>query len=40
MLLLGTGGLSHWVGTPGMGEINLAWDEAFLDCVRRARSTS
>jgi len=28
--ILGSGGLSHWVGTPEMGRINVAFDERFL----------
>jgi protocatechuate 4,5-dioxygenase beta chain/2'-carboxy-2,3-dihydroxybiphenyl 1,2-dioxygenase large subunit/2'-aminobiphenyl-2,3-diol 1,2-dioxygenase large subunit len=35
VLLLGAGGLSHWVGTPGMGQVNVEFDDGFLDCVRR-----
>jgi 2'-aminobiphenyl-2,3-diol 1,2-dioxygenase, large subunit len=30
LVLLGGGGLSHWVGMPGEGTINEAWDRAFL----------
>lgn len=33
ILLVGTGGLSHWVGTPEMGKINEAFDSAFLRYV-------
>jgi protocatechuate 4,5-dioxygenase beta chain/2'-aminobiphenyl-2,3-diol 1,2-dioxygenase large subunit len=29
--LLAAGGLSHWVGTPEEGQVNRAWDHAFLD---------
>lgn len=29
--VLGTGGVSHWVGLPRMGEINEAWDRSFLE---------
>lgn len=28
--VLGTGGVSHWVGLPQMGEINEEWDRDFL----------
>ncbi|MEV6161874.1 hypothetical protein AB0L71_08110 [Streptomyces sp. NPDC052052] len=28
--IIGTGGVSHWVGTPEMGQINEDWDRAFL----------
>ncbi|MEI9852005.1 MAG: hypothetical protein WDN24_15490 [Sphingomonas sp.] len=31
VVLLGGGGLSHWVGTPQEGTINQPWDRAFLD---------
>lgn len=33
VVLLGTGGLSHWVGTPRMGEINTDFDARFLQWV-------
>ena len=32
--VLGTGGLSHDVGTPRMGMVNEAFDRAFLDALR------
>lgn len=31
IVVLGAGGLSHWVGMPGEGTINEPWDRAFLD---------
>lgn len=31
VVLLGGGGLSHWVGMPQEGSINEAWDRTFLD---------
>ncbi|NMH97341.1 extradiol dioxygenase [Pseudonocardia acidicola] len=34
VVLLGTGGLSHWVGTPQMGAVNTDFDGRFLECVR------
>jgi hypothetical protein len=34
--VLGTGGLSHWVGTPETGRINPDWDHKVLDHVARA----
>lgn len=34
VVVLGTGGLSHWVGTPEMGRINSDFDERFLRHVR------
>ena len=33
--IIGTGGLSHWVGMAEMGEVNEEWDHAVLDMVRR-----
>lgn len=29
--IIGTGGLSHWVGMPQTGQINTRWDRRFLD---------
>jgi aromatic ring-opening dioxygenase catalytic subunit (LigB family) len=29
--IIGTGGLSHWVGVPQTGQINTGWDRQFLD---------
>lgn len=29
--IIGTGGLSHWVGLPQTGQINEGWDRRFLD---------
>jgi protocatechuate 4,5-dioxygenase beta chain/2'-carboxy-2,3-dihydroxybiphenyl 1,2-dioxygenase large subunit/2'-aminobiphenyl-2,3-diol 1,2-dioxygenase large subunit len=34
VVVLGTGGLSHWVGTPEMGRINSAFDTTFLQDVQ------
>ena len=34
VVVLGTGGLSHWVGTPEMGRINTDFDDQFLQHVR------
>lgn len=34
VLLVGAGGLSHWVGTPQMGAINVHFDTTFLNAVR------
>lgn len=31
--VLGTGGISHWVGLPRFGEINEEWDREFLDLL-------
>jgi hypothetical protein len=35
--IVGTGGLSHWVGTPQMGRINEEFDRWFLDCLVERR---
>ncbi|AIT82168.1 protocatechuate 4,5-dioxygenase subunit beta [Novosphingobium pentaromativorans] len=31
VVIYGTGGLSHWVGSPGMGNVNEAFDRKLLD---------
>jgi catalytic LigB subunit of aromatic ring-opening dioxygenase len=36
--LVGAGGLSHWVGMPGMGRINTEFDRWFLDCLAAGRT--
>src|SRR5215204_3594204 len=36
--MLGQGGLSHWVGTARMGEINDAWDRRVLDLFVRGEA--
>ena len=33
--IIGTGGLSHWVGAPEMGKVNEAFDQQLLDMIRR-----
>jgi hypothetical protein len=33
--VVGTGGLSHWVGPPQTGKINEEFDRWFLDCLTR-----
>ncbi|HMP56521.1 MAG TPA: protocatechuate 3,4-dioxygenase [Novosphingobium sp.] len=33
--IIGTGGLSHWVGMAEMGEVNQEWDHAVLDMISR-----
>jgi aromatic ring-opening dioxygenase catalytic subunit (LigB family) len=38
--LLGTGGLSHWVGTPEMGLINVDFDERFLEAAEKGKGKS
>jgi aromatic ring-opening dioxygenase catalytic subunit (LigB family) len=35
--LIGTGGLSHWVGLPEMGRVNEAWDREVLDRIAAGR---
>src|SRR5690606_21430618 len=35
--LVGTGGLSHWVGTPSTGRINREFDERFLESFAAGR---
>lgn len=35
--LIGAGGLSHWVGMPGMGRIDAGFDRWFLDCLAGGR---
>lgn len=35
--ILGTGGLSHWVGTPEQGRINVAFDEGFLELAAQGK---
>lgn len=34
-VLLGTGRLSHWVGTSGMGKIDVSFDMAFLESIKK-----
>lgn len=35
VVVIGSGGLSHWVGLPQMGRINKAFDRMILDAVER-----
>src|SRR5579884_1291513 len=35
--VVGTGGLSHWVGTPRMGQVNAAWDQHVLQLFAERR---
>ena len=37
VVLLGGGGLSHWVGMPNEGHVNEEWDRAFLDDMLAGR---
>lgn len=36
--VIGTGGLSHWVGLPETGKVNAAFDRWFLDCLVAGKS--
>jgi hypothetical protein len=36
--VVGTGGLSHWVGTPEMGQINQDWDRRVLELLTEGRA--
>ncbi len=36
--VMGTGGLSHWVGSPGTGRVNAEFDRWFLDCLVAGKS--
>lgn len=35
VVVLGSGGISHWVGLPEMGKVNSEFDRMVLDCVER-----
>lgn len=35
VVLFGTGGISHWVGGPGMGHVNVEFDHRILDMVEK-----
>jgi len=37
--VIGTGGLSHWVGLPGTGRVNAEFDRWFLGCLVANRGT-
>ena len=38
LAVIGTGGLSHWVGPPETGRVNDEFDRWFLDCLSRSRT--
>ena len=38
--IVGTGGLSHWVGTPEMGSINSDWDDRLLGILASGQAES
>ncbi|WP_321390260.1 hypothetical protein [Emcibacter sp.] len=33
--IFGTGGISHWVGMPDMGRVNVEWDRMIIDAVEK-----
>lgn len=33
--VIGAGGLSHWIATPGMGRVNATFDKDVMDALRR-----
>lgn len=35
VVVIGSGGISHWVGLPQMGQVNPQFDRMVLDCVAR-----
>ncbi|RYZ10937.1 MAG: protocatechuate 3,4-dioxygenase [Comamonadaceae bacterium] len=35
VVVIGSGGISHWVGLPEMGKVNTEFDRWVLDCVER-----
>ncbi|MGH7965154.1 MAG: hypothetical protein ACRERD_25645, partial [Candidatus Binatia bacterium] len=38
VVVIGTGGISHWVGTPEMGRVNADFDRWFLQCLIEGKS--
>lgn len=38
VVVIGTGGISHWVGMPEMGRINADFDRWFLQCLLEGKS--
>jgi protocatechuate 4,5-dioxygenase, beta chain len=40
VVVFGTGGISHWVGEPGMGRVNEQFDRHVLDCVEKGDAES
>lgn len=38
--LLGSGGISHWIGVPGTGKINPEFDHRVLDAIEHGRGES
>lgn len=38
--LLGSGGISHWIGVPGTGTINPEFDHRILDAIREGQGES
>src|SRR5215510_1579842 len=37
--VIGTGGLSHWVGLPDTGKVNAEFDRWFMNCLAEGRGT-
>ena len=35
VVIYGTGGISHWVGSPGMGRVNVEFDQQILEMFKR-----
>jgi protocatechuate 4,5-dioxygenase beta chain len=35
VVVYGTGGISHWVGSPGMGRVNVEFDQRILDMCKK-----
>jgi protocatechuate 4,5-dioxygenase, beta chain len=35
VVVFGTGGISHWVGGPGMGDVNVEFDHRILDMIEK-----
>jgi protocatechuate 4,5-dioxygenase beta chain len=35
VVVYGTGGISHWVGSPGMGRVNAEFDQRILDLAKK-----
>lgn len=40
VVVIGSGGISHWVGLPEMGQVNESFDRWVLDCVVRGDAES
>lgn len=40
VVVIGSGGISHWVGLPEMGKVNTRFDQHVLDCIVRGDAES